>query len=193
MSTGASTQRDVRIAWAAAPDRARRRTIAWSLLRDLLTEAGASPATRLHAVCTQCGGPHGPVEVIGAPWVASVTYAANIAVVALAPASSRAIGIDAEPVHDPVREAAGWEGTGASGPLDWVRREATHKADRRGLRLDPAGTRIVTESDGSWRAYLEGRADAILGWEPKSAPPGILLSVAMASEAGEAPAHPATR
>lgn len=189
---------DVRIAWAPLPpppaDAARRgaarRAVAWRLLRELLGAAGAEGAV-LSNPCPRCGGPHGPVRVDGAPWLASVSYTAGWAVVAICPAGGAdGLGVDAVAVEDAVRDAAGWAGVGATSALSWARVEAAHKADGRGLRLDPRTTTVRPGEDGgAWRARLAGRAGELVGWEPARAPPGVVVSVAVSA----APAAPARR
>lgn len=127
------------------------------------------------------------MQVTGAPWLASVSYAGTIAVVAVHPRVHRAgfvptgLGIDAEPLEDAVRNAAG----GAPGGLlRWVRTEAALKADGRGLRIDPAHVEIAETIDG-WRARVPGRDCPVTGVEPapsaeRALAPGVLLSVALA-------------
>ena len=86
----------IRLGWAVAADRDSRRETAWRLLRDLIGQSGI----RLSNRCPRCGGDHGPVEVEGAAVTASVSYAAEWAVVALAPAEAGSMGVDAEPEVD---------------------------------------------------------------------------------------------
>ncbi len=166
---------DVRLSWARVPvDRTSRREIAWRLLRELLAAAGFPDAV-LTNPCGQCGGPHGPVHVNGAPWRASVSYAGGLAVAGIG--ASPAFGIDAEPVADAVRDAAG----GVSGGLlHWVRAEAVLKADGRGIRVDPADVTIAEYAPGRWTARLPATAAAYSGAEV-SGPPGLLTAVAVAS------------
>ncbi|MCP2637571.1 chemotaxis protein CheY [Microbacterium sp. HD4P20] len=154
-----------------------RRDIAWTLLRELL------PArARLRNPCTRCGGPHGAIMVEGAPSVAGVSYAGDLAVVAVAHRADgvSAIGIDAELDLDPRRDAAGLRGV-LGGDRDvsvreWTRVEAALKADGRGLRVDPALVRVDGDPDG-WIARVPG-GGGIMGWDA-AAPAGVTISVAV--------------
>lgn len=185
-----------RIAWSVAPlDRQERRRVAWRLLRELLAAEG-HPHASLSNDCPRCGGPHGPVRVDGAPWFASVAYAGAVAVSAVYPrrsesdASPSGFAIDAEPLVDAVRDAAG----GAPGGLlRWVRAEAAAKAVGCGLRLDHDRIAVTETADG-WSARLPGVRDSVTGREPASAPPGVLLSAALswAPAAPEEQARPTT-
>ncbi|MBM7463583.1 4-phosphopantetheinyl transferase family protein [Microbacterium dextranolyticum] len=180
-----------RIAWSTAPlDRHGRRAVAWRMLRTMLTAEGYPDAT-LSNPCPRCGGPHGPIQVAGAPWSASVTYAGAVAVAAVHPRvggdseAPTGFAIDAEPLVDTVRDAAGGV---PGGLLRWVRAEAAAKAVGRGLRLD-VDEISVTETSEGWTALLPGIPVAVTGWEPAVSPPGVLLSVALAPAAAVAPAH----
>ena len=168
----------VRLAWAGTDgDRAHRREVAWELLRRLLAQAG-SPDAELSNSCARCGGPHGAVQVTGAPWRASVSYAGALAVVAIHPGAEVPFGIDAEPVADAVRGAAG----GAPGGLlRWVRAEAALKADGRGLRVDPALVEIA-KAEGGWTAVAPGIREPFRGRE-LDGPPGVLVSAATGAAA----------
>ncbi|WP_127819132.1 chemotaxis protein CheY [Microbacterium sp. CPCC 204701] len=167
----------VAVRWREIPTGAERRATAWALLQSMLP-----PGAELDNPCARCGGPHGPVIVTNEPFVASVSYAGALAVAAV---SSRAdgvtgLGVDAEPLVDPRREAAGMRGIidpGRAATLrDWTRIEAALKADGRGLRVEPA-TVVVREAAASWTAVLPDGVMAT-GWEPAS-PPGVLVSVAV--------------
>ena len=167
----------VDIAWAEVPPGSPRRAHAWRLLAGLLP-AGAE----LGNPCPRCGGPHGPVVVSRAPFVASVTYAGDYAIVAVAATrKATALGIDAEPEHDARRDAAGMTGVLGAGEAtvrDWVRVEAALKADGRGLRVDPSRVVVVPAADGWTAAVPEG--GVYTGWDVPG-PPGILVSVAVLS------------
>jgi len=161
---------DVRVAWAEVPDHAGRRAVAWALLRGLLP-----PQARLSNPCPRCGGPHGPVRVAGAPFLASVSYAGGTAVAGVVPAAvASAFGIDAEPDRD-AADLAGVLGPAAS-VRDWTRVEAALKADGRGLRVDPARVRVA-EAAGGWSAVVPG-APAFSGRELPG-PPGVLVGAAV--------------
>ena len=166
------------------PDRGPRREVAWQLVRELIGQ----PGIRISNRCPRCGAYHGPLEVEGAAVTASVSYAAAWAVVALAPAAAGTVGVDAEPEVDPRRDRAGLTGVLGAGPAttrDWVRVEAALKADRRGLRVEPGLVRVPSTDgtdDGTgsgWWAIVQGRAQAIVGWDFQG-PPGILVSAALA-------------
>ncbi|WP_341579261.1 chemotaxis protein CheY [Microbacterium schleiferi] len=167
------------------PDRGPRREVAWQLVRELIGQ----PGIRISNRCPRCGADHGPLEVEGAAVTASVSYAAEWAVVAVAPAAAGTVGVDAEPEVDPRRDRTGLTGVLGAGPAttrDWVRVEAALKADRRGLRVEPGLVRVTgtdgtdDETGASWRARVPGRANAIDGWD-LDGPPGILVSTALAS------------
>lgn len=177
------------LVWAPAPGtRSERRAVAWDLLRELLADRG-HPDARLRNPCPRCGGPHGPMQVVGAPWRAAVSYAAGWAVVGVRAEDGRTFAIDAEPLHDAVRDNAGSAGWGGD-ILHWVRAEAVLKATGEGLRLDPAAVTVTAGTDG-WSARIAGRDGAFRGEEVEG-PPGVLVSAAV-SEAPEAPAGRASR
>lgn len=165
----------LRLAWAAVPpDRAQRRKVAHGLLSGLLAAEGW-PAAAFEQVCPRCGGEHGPLRVTGAPWRASISYAGGLAVAGVYPATALGFAIDAEPLVDPARDAAGIPG----GLLRWVRVEATLKADGRGLRVEPAVV-AVTARPGGWTATIPGHVTVMAdGWEPAAVPAGILVSAAV--------------
>lgn len=167
----------LRLAWGPVPPgRLARREAAWALLRTLLVDAGA-PEVVLTNPCPRCGGPHGPVQVQGAPWRAAVAYAGATAVVGILPRdAAAAFALDAEPLHDPVREAAG----GAPGGLRrWVRAEASLKARGSGLRIDPASVDIVDLDDEHWVATIPGAPFAVRGRDVDG-PPAVLVCAAAA-------------
>lgn len=198
----------LQIAYARAPvmQRAARRQAAWGLLRGLLAGAGHEDPV-LSNPCPRCGGPHGPVLLAEAdgtplPWLAGVAYAGGYAVAAVHPRGAgagavTAFAIDAEPLVDAVRDAAG----GAPGGiLRWVRTEAVLKARARGLRIDPADVEIAEAqtadvdladlAPGWWRARVAGAPARFVGAEPSGAlvPPGILVSVALSRDPAAAAA-----
>ncbi len=165
----------LRLAWGSVPPgRIARRAAAWELLRSLLADAGAPDAV-LTNPCPHCGGPHGPVQVHGAPWWAAVTYAGATAVVGILPRDAAdAFALDAEPLHDPVREAAG----GAPGGLRrWVRAEASLKALGWGLRIDPASIDAADLDDERWAAKIPGAPLTVRGRD-LDGPPAVLVCAA---------------
>ena len=169
---------DLRLAWAPVPGgagatRAARRAVAWGLLRTLLAREGW-PDVGLSNTCARCGGPHGAVQVSGAPWRASVSYAAGVAVAAIHPDRATRFAVDAEPLADPVRDLAG----GAPGGLlRWVRAEAVLKAEGRGLRGDPDAV-VIEETATGWRAQVRPEATAYAGRDVDG-PPGVLVAIAV--------------
>lgn len=172
----------LRLAWARVPAaRPDRRTVAWALLRGLLADAG-SPHAVLTNPCPRCGGPHGPVRVNDERWFAAVTYAGASAIVGIHPrAGAAGFALDAEPLHDSVREAAG----GVAGGLRrWVRVEAALKATGLGLRVDPASVHVAARDDGTdWSAAVPDAARQSVvtarGQDLSCGPPGILLCAAL--------------
>ena len=165
----------VDIAWAEVSPGAPRREHAWRLLAGMLP-AGAE----LSNPCPRCGGPHGPVVVSRAPFVASVTYAGAYAIAAVAATrDATALGIDAEPEFDARRDAAGMTGVLGEGDAtvrDWVRVEAALKADGRGLRVEPS-TVVVARAPEGWTAAVPG-GEVYSGWDA-AGPHGVLVSVAV--------------
>ena len=179
--------------WTPIPPDTARRGVAWQLLRNLI----GNPAASITNVCPRCGEPHGPVQIVGAPVVASVTYAGGFAIACVADqASAAAVGVDAESVTDPRRSAAALRGIihpGRSSSLrEWTRVEAVLKADGRGLRVAPAAVSL-TEGDGAWRATVDGSPRVFDGWDVPG-PPGTIMSLAvepLSVEARGAAADPA--
>ena len=169
----------LRLAWAPVPpSRPGRRKIAWDLLCALLADAGA-PDVVLTNPCPRCGEPHGPVQVDDDRWLAAVTYAGATAVVGILPrAGGDRFALDAEPLHDPVREAAGGI---PGGVRRWVRVEAALKADGRGLAVEPATVAIIDVDDDHWIARFPGRAP--VEGADTDGPPGILVCAAAVTAA----------
>lgn len=164
----------IEVAWAEVEPGRTRRAQAWRLLAEMLP-----PDAALSNPCPWCGGPHGRVRVSHAAFVASVTYAAGYAIVAVAAtADAVALGIDAEPALDRRREAAGMSGVlgeDVASARDWVRVEAALKADGRGLRIDPATVRVAP-AEGGWTAAVPG--GMVFRGRDVAGPPGIMVSVA---------------
>uniref|UniRef100_UPI001F563CE8 chemotaxis protein CheY n=2 Tax=Microbacteriaceae TaxID=85023 RepID=UPI001F563CE8 len=134
------------------------------------------PDAVLSNPCARCGGPHGAVQVSGAPWRAAVSYAGGAAVAAIHPDRATRFAVDAEVLADPVRDQAG----GAPGGLlRWVRVEAVLKADGRGLRGDPDAV-VIEETAAGWRARMPPEPTTYAGREVDG-PPGILVAVAVAA------------
>ncbi len=181
-----SSETPPHIRWRTVEPGRDRREVAWDLIRD---EVGGS--IRLTNPCPRCGGPHGPVQVHGADVRVSVSYAGDLAIIALSGAA--AVGVDAELRHDEHRDAAGLGGVlgPASDPSvrDWVRVEAALKADGRGLRVEPA--QVVIRLDDTdiapqrWGASVPGHPRPIIGWDLPG-PPGVIVSAAIATGASAA-------
>lgn len=183
----------VRLAWAVVPEGEERRAVAWEVLRGML-----APGARLTNPCPRCGGPHGPIQTTDAAARPAIAYAGATAVIAVAEAGPGRFAIDAESERDQTRDAAGLDGvlgTGRSATLrDWVRVEASLKADGRGLRVDPAAVRVTATGTSTWVAAVPG-GDAVEGWDLEG-PPGIVVSAAISGAAGAGaavPRDPATR
>ena len=156
----------LRTAWRPVPAGIPRREVAWELLRTLVGDVPiANP-------CPFCGGPHGPVQLPGSPWRASVSYAGDLAVVGVVPvADIGAFGLDAERGDDSVRA--------------WTRVEAALKADGRGVRVDPEAVVVTADADG-WTAVvpaLGGEAPRIYRGRDAAAPDGVVISVAVREDA----------
>lgn len=140
----------VALAWARVPPGVPRRDVAWGLVREL-----AGPDAVLANPCPRCGGPHGPVLLVGDDRRVSVAYSGDLAVAALADPPATALGLDAEPAD---RDVTGLE----LGPdrattvtaQEWVRVEAVLKADGRGLRVDPGAVGIRIADDGRMLARI---------------------------------------
>lgn len=162
----------IRIAWANTQGTPRRQ-VSRELLRSLLGEnsrghsltahdlpATTTPAATFIQECPVCGAEdHGPLRVLVPDAVAplvSVSYAGQFAVVACAPAQTRAFGIDAE--FNTARTRAAIAESLASIPFDqysstaavytWTRLEAIAKARGTGLRgewelPDPSGFEFI--------------------------------------------------
>ena len=155
----------LRTAWRTVPEGTPRREIAWALLRELVGDVPiANP-------CPFCGGPHGPVQLPGSPWRASVSYAGALAVVGVVPSVGvAAFGLDAEgdaPLADP-------------GVRAWTRVEAALKADGRGIRVDPETVVVTADADG-WTAVVPGPAaePRVYRGRDAAAPDGVLIGVAV--------------
>jgi len=164
----------LRLAWAPVPpSRPARRKIAWELLRTLLDGVGVPDAV-LTNPCPRCGGAHGPVRLDDDRWLAAVTYAGATAVVGILPRDGvEGLALDAEPLYDPVREAAGGI---PGGVRRWVRVEAALKADGRGLAVEPATVEIIDVDDDRWIARFPGRAP--VNGSDVDGPAGIIVCAA---------------
>ncbi|WP_109210159.1 MULTISPECIES: chemotaxis protein CheY [Microbacterium] len=171
---------EVRLAWAEVPPAEPRRDHAWRLLAQMLP-AGAE----LDNTCPRCGGPHGPVVVRGAPFLASVTYAGSWTIAAVAATGDAgALGVDAELEVDSRRDAAGMAGLLEDDDAtvrDWVRVESVLKADGRGLRVDPRSVAVMADA-GGWTAVVPD--EGVYDGSDAAGPGGVLVSVAVQPRGG---------
>lgn len=142
------------------------------------------------SACRRCGRPHAGVELEGVPARASVSYAADLAVVAVAPTSQVSrLGLDVEfGVADTGRMEELRRMLGASTePIlrRWTRVGAVLKADGRGLLIDPGSVHL--RRGGAW---IAGQAASYAVAEVPG-PPGFLVSLAWCSvaPAGAVPAQ----
>jgi 4'-phosphopantetheinyl transferase len=151
------------------------------LLRALVAEQlGLAPdAVPLVATCPDCGGPHGRPELAGSDLRVSLTHAGGL-VIAVA-THGRAIGIDAEPLAEPLRadatarDAAIRSVAAGEGLLHWTRVEAALKADGRGLRVKPSDVHI---DDTTATASIPGSPKRYELFEP-DIDPSLQVSVAL--------------
>lgn len=159
-------------AWAPVPRGTARREVAWRLVRRL---AGADIA--IANPCPRCGGPHGPVALVGDDRRASVGYSDTLAFAAVAAPGVAALGLDAEPAG---RDLAGVVLAGGPATVrDWVRVEAVLKADGRGLAVDPARVGIRTGDHGRLTGRIDGRGTGYRVVD-LTGPAGHLVSAAFA-------------
>ncbi len=140
--------------------------------------------------CHRCGRLHAGVELDGVPARASVSYAADLVVVAVAPASQVSrLGLDVEfGVADIGRIEELRRMLGASTePIlrRWTRVGAVLKADGRGLLIDPGSVHL--RRGGAW---IAGQAASYAVAEVPG-PPGFLVSLAWCTVApvGAVPAQ----
>lgn len=144
--------------------------------------------------CRRCGRLHAGVELEGVPARASVSYAADVVVVAVAPTSQVSrLGVDVEfGVADIGRLEELRRVLGASTePIlrRWTRVGAVLKADGRGLLIDPGSVHL--RRGGAW---IAGQASTYVVTEV-AGPPGFLVSLAWCSVApvGAVPAQTGRR
>lgn len=177
------------VRWSVVAAGVPRRTVADRLLVDLLSHHGVA-RPRIQRRCVRCGGDHGvPLVSDGGSetgFVASVAYASEWAVAAIAPAGA-VFALDAEPRdldEDSLRRLRTVLGDDRADATTWTRIEAALKADGRGLRVDPAEVRL-SFSDGLWWARIPGRADSVLVSEVPG-PPDVVVTVAAGCAAAAA-------
>lgn len=184
-----TTVEGVRIAWAPVTNASRRDTVR-ALLGMLASELAPGADVRIEQRCVHCGGAHGRLRFPGAPLVASVAYAGDRAVVAVARDDEyAAIGIDAE-LDDAERRAGPHDLAALFAPLDppdlrgWTAIEAVLKADGRGLLVPP--DQVVFASDGV-ATVPGGRSFRI---SPVYADPGMIVTLAIESRLPAPPPTP---
>jgi 4'-phosphopantetheinyl transferase len=187
----------VRVAWQTLPPARARREIADALVARIAT-ASTGGTVIVGRRCERCGATdHGRPVVTGAPIQASVSYTADVVVVAVADACRvLALGIDAER-GAPTRQN-GLRGLIIPGQRTslrhWTRVEAVLKADGRGLSVDPRRVRIERTLGGVHGSITGESARTERGVRPASAalgirprllrvrgPRGIVISLAVAS------------
>jgi 4'-phosphopantetheinyl transferase len=145
--------------------------------------------------CRRCGRLHGGVELEGVPARASVSYAADLVVVAVAPTSrvSR-LGVDIEfgsAENGRIEELRRMLGASTEPILRrWTRVGAVLKADGRGLLIDPGSVHL--RRGGAW---IAGAATTSYAVTEVPGPPGFLVSIAWCSVAplGAVPAQTGRR
>ncbi len=180
----------VRVAWQAIPRERGRRDVADALVARLAGSDG-DPVT-VGRRCERCGASsHGRPLVIGAPVHASISYAGDLVVAAVADACRvLALGIDAERVSRVRRgDLRGVITPGHRTSLRrWTRVEAVLKADGRGLSIEPERVRIersVRGVHGSIAGEGTGTAAGALDIRPRllrvRGPRGVVISLAIAS------------
>lgn len=181
----------LQIRWGRVSPAESRRDVAWSLIREAV---GGS--ILISNPCAHCGEPHGAVQLSDPLMNASVSYAGDYAIVAVATGAFDGFAIDAE-----LRESALRDDVGLKGVLrddttatinEWVRVEAALKADGRGLRVDPARVSLEELSARRWTAHVPD-GPAISGWDVDG-PDGVVMAAAYALSAAarEALSVPAT-
>lgn len=169
------------------------RDVADALVADIASGSpGASPQAPVTVGrrCDRCGSAdHGRPHVVGAPVLASISYAGDLVVVAVAEASHvLAVGIDAERTgRDRAERLRGVIVPGRPTSLRrWTRVEAVLKADGRGLAVEPARVRIERSLGGVYgRIAGDGATNGAVGIRPRlfrvSGPRGVVISLAVAS------------
>lgn len=179
----------VQIAWALAPPGRAHRFATGRLLLAELVPALRTDAATVERRCARCGGDHGRVRVVGAPYAVSISYAGEMVVAAaVLLAAASALGIDVEPrsedVDAPLTELAGlFAPRTPPGLRCWTQIEAVVKADGRGLDVPPADVAFEGPSasllPGGRAARVPGNSDR---FEVASAPgpAGYIVSAAVA-------------
>lgn len=179
----------VRVAWQAIPRECARRDLADALVASLAGSHGDSITVGRR--CERCGASnHGRPFVVGAAVHASISYAGDLVVVAVA--DSRrvlALGIDAERVSRVRHDLRGVITPGRGASLRrWTRVEAVLKADGRGLSIEPDRVRIersIRGVHGSIAGEGTGSTAGALDIRPRllrvRGPRGVVISLAVAS------------
>lgn len=136
----------------ARRDAAAQFAVGRALIVDLVRElAGADADATLDHACDRCGGPHGTPRLRSGKVVVSVSYTADLVVVAAVRCrDAPAIGIDIETAQSrrPMAELAALFAPHPTPDVaGWTRIEAVLKADGRGLRVPPAEVRFTAGVD----------------------------------------------
>ena len=188
---GSTLLAGVRVAWEPVPSGRHRRDVADALVARIANASAGASAT-VSRRCERCGSTdHGRPLVAGAPVHASISYAANLVVVAVADACRvLALGIDAERTgRARNRDLRGVVSPGQRTSLrHWTRVEAVLKADGRGLSVAPGRVRIERSLRGVHGSIVDAdiRTErGALGIRPRllrvHGPRGVVISLAVAS------------
>ncbi|MGP9694336.1 4'-phosphopantetheinyl transferase family protein [Brachybacterium sp. AOP25-B2-12] len=190
---------------ALPPGRAARFAAGRLLLADLAASVLPGATLTLSSPCIHCGGVHGAVRA-EPPFTVSVSYAADLVVVALRAdrtAPLGGIGVDVERLDQDAdatladRLAPLFAPHPAPDLAGWTRIEAVLKADGRGLRVPPdqvdiapAGPRVDGGARRSPAPHLATVLDSPARWHvaTTSAVPGHVVSLAVPALPGAGPA-----
>ena len=193
---GKTPRAGVQIAWQSVPREAARRQIADALvgrIASALPAASHGDPVTVGRRCGRCGAAdHGRPLVIGAPVLASISYAGDLVVVAVADASRfLALGIDAERTdRDRADSLRGLLAPDRTTSLRrWTRVEAVLKADGRGLSVEPGRVRIERSLRGVYGSIahdgVRDGATGAFGFRPRllrvRGPRGVVISLAVVS------------
>lgn len=170
-----------------------------SLLRELIAAADPAPGGHgdrpgsprlIEAVCSDCGGPHGPVRIDG--FLASVSHAGGVTAVAVLAdtdahtAGVVGIGLDLEVVPvdqeraDAIRALLGEPHlSDVLAVRRWTEAEAVLKAEGRGLRVSPDAV-VITGGTGGRIARISDRPGLVFEIHEVDVGSGFVASLAVA-------------